>query len=401
MKAKSQDLFDVTMGSYDGAETCELVGIYILDKLSDIIPKDQIGLYRDDGLSIIHGPPRLAECIKKTLCNKFKDMGLQITACTNSTVIDFLDVTFDLKKREHKPYSKPNNNHLYVHTQSNHPPSIIKQIPYSVQSRLSTISSNEQVFDDAKSEYEAALHIAGHKTNIRYEPNQSSTQTQRKKTRKRNITWFNPPYSQHVQTPIGKKFLQLLDQNFPKQHILHKICNRNTIKLSYSCTDNMSQIIKAHNNKIIGPNSLNDGESCNCRNRQLCPLEGKCTTSNIVYEAQVTSNAEVKTYIGLTATTFKTRYSAHRSSFSDSRKKNSTELSKYIWALKDRQVPYNITWKIIRHATPYTPKTKRCNLCLWEKYHIITADKSMSLNSRTELISTCRHRRKFTLFEYG
>ena len=44
--------FDVPMGCYDGAEVCELVGIYILNKLSNIIDKDSIGLYRDDGLGI-------------------------------------------------------------------------------------------------------------------------------------------------------------------------------------------------------------------------------------------------------------------------------------------------------------------------------------------------------------
>ena len=44
---------------------------------------------------------------------------------------------------------------------------------------------------------------------------------------------------------------------------------------------------------------------------------------------------------------------------------------------------------------------KHCNLCLWEKYYIITANKDSTLNSRTELVSTCRHKRKFLLSEYG
>ena len=41
------------MGSYDGAETCELVGIYILHKLADRIKKEDTGLYRDDGLILL------------------------------------------------------------------------------------------------------------------------------------------------------------------------------------------------------------------------------------------------------------------------------------------------------------------------------------------------------------
>ena len=44
---KDGSLFDVTMGSFDGVEICELIGIYILHLLSSRFNKDQIGLYRD------------------------------------------------------------------------------------------------------------------------------------------------------------------------------------------------------------------------------------------------------------------------------------------------------------------------------------------------------------------
>ena len=44
-------LFDVTMGSFNGAEICELVGFYILHLLSSKFNKDQVGLYRDDSLA--------------------------------------------------------------------------------------------------------------------------------------------------------------------------------------------------------------------------------------------------------------------------------------------------------------------------------------------------------------
>ena len=52
-KRNSNTLFDVTMGSYDGAETCELVGCYLLSQLTQI-PEISIGLYRDDGLAVIN-----------------------------------------------------------------------------------------------------------------------------------------------------------------------------------------------------------------------------------------------------------------------------------------------------------------------------------------------------------
>lgn len=49
-------LFDITMGSYDGAESCELVVVYMLNSLKGIC--NEIGLYRDDGLAVSFEQPR-------------------------------------------------------------------------------------------------------------------------------------------------------------------------------------------------------------------------------------------------------------------------------------------------------------------------------------------------------
>ena len=87
--------------------------------------------------------------------------------------------------------------------------------------------------------YEKALKEAGHRTNMTYTPKCDTNTRQHK--RKRKVTWFNPPYSQHVKTKIGEKFLKIVEKNFPKENQLHKICNRNTLRLSYSCMDNMQQ----------------------------------------------------------------------------------------------------------------------------------------------------------------
>ena len=89
-------LFDVTMGSYDGAEICELVGLLLLSKLSGIIHTDDIGLYRDDGLAIIRkAPGPEMECTRKKLIAIFKMHGLKVTTDTNLFQTDFLDATFD------------------------------------------------------------------------------------------------------------------------------------------------------------------------------------------------------------------------------------------------------------------------------------------------------------------
>ena len=58
--------FDVTMGSFDGAETCVLVGSYLLSHLPTAYRND-IGLYRDDGLSTFNVSPREIEKIKKEI----------------------------------------------------------------------------------------------------------------------------------------------------------------------------------------------------------------------------------------------------------------------------------------------------------------------------------------------
>ena len=165
--------------------------------------------------------------------------------------------------------------------------------------------------------------------------------------------------------------------------------------------ENMENRIKAHNDNISNKQQHQETNTCNCRKKEECPLPGRCTTKNIVYKAIVSTPQDSKQYIGLTATSFKTRYAAHKTSFTDNRKRNTTELSKYIWNLKDKNITYNIKWTIVQHARPYSPRTKRCNLCLSEKYHIITSPKDSLLNSRSELISTCRHRKKFLLSEHG
>ena len=60
-----------------------------------------------------------------------------------------------------------------------------------------------------------------------------------KKKHKRNIIWFNPPYCSTVKTNVGKLFLKLVKRHFPKGHKLHKMFNKNSLRVSYSCLKNM------------------------------------------------------------------------------------------------------------------------------------------------------------------
>ena len=125
------------MGCYDGAEVCELVGTYILNKLKNITSKENIGLYRDDGLGIFQNIPKTEiEEKKKQIVKVFKDYGLSITIKCNLKSEDFLDVTFDLLNEIYKPYRKPNNKPLYINKHSSHPPNILKQLPKSIEKRI-------------------------------------------------------------------------------------------------------------------------------------------------------------------------------------------------------------------------------------------------------------------------
>ena len=119
-KRNSNTLFDVTMGSYDGAETCELVGCYLLSQLTQI-PEIDIGLYRDDGLAVLNQTPQKIENVKKEICRIFANNNLRITIEANQKIVNFLDVTLDLITERFKPYSKPATTPLYVHSKSNHP----------------------------------------------------------------------------------------------------------------------------------------------------------------------------------------------------------------------------------------------------------------------------------------
>ena len=81
LKETCNTTFDVTMGSHDGAETCELVGNFLLSQLQDL--NVNVGLYRDDGLAITDATPRDAENIKKEICRIFNNNGLRITIEAN------------------------------------------------------------------------------------------------------------------------------------------------------------------------------------------------------------------------------------------------------------------------------------------------------------------------------
>ena len=73
--------------------------------------------------------PKQVEAIKREMCKIFKHNNLQITIEANKIVVDFLDITLDLRTAICRPYKKPDSNLTYIHRQSDHPPSMIKNLP--------------------------------------------------------------------------------------------------------------------------------------------------------------------------------------------------------------------------------------------------------------------------------
>ena len=401
--SKKNGTFDVTMGSFDGAEVCELVGLLLLNKITGFTSPEKVGLYRDDGLMIIEnldGPS--IERLRKKLHTAFQEEDLRITIENPSTVVDFLDVTLNSTDGSYRPFRKENAITEYVSRHSNHPSQIIKRIPEIVQQRLSTISSSEEIFNDSKQIYEKCLQRSGY-TNVelKYSPD-SEAKPRSKIKRTRNISWYNPPWSESVATNIGKKFFSLIDRHFPSDHRYRKFINRNNVKLSYSCMENMRSIITKHNVSLLkkhnDPAPTNE-RFCNCRNGTECPLDGKCLTKSIVYEATLKTSGDTFTYVGLTGDTFKARYSSHKSSFTHERYRTATTLSQKIWELKESSTDYTLSWSILKKAHAYKGGGKgKCDLCLSEKLEILKRSRwKGSLNSRTELLNKCRHQRKFTL----
>ena len=146
--------------------------------------------------------------------------------------------------------------------------------------------------------------------------------------------------------------------------------------------NNTKKIINNHKKRILTASIQADdtaaattinNKTCNCRQKNACPLDGNCLQPSVIYQATVTckDNNTTETYIGLTEKDFKTKYRNHIASFRHAKHKNSTELSRHIWTLKDNNIEHFISWPILSSHSPYNSSSKRCNLCLKEKFLII------------------------------
>ena len=364
--------------------------------MAGLFSKELFGLYRDDGMAAVRGGAQEVERWSKKLFSLFSDLGLKITVEGGKKTVDFLDVVFNLEDASHCPFVKPNTTTNYVSVESNHPKTILKTLPRSVSKRLSTNSSSKEQFEHHTGHFKEAMRRAGHSEELDYIEEDEPSKTKRK----RNVMYFNPPWSANISTNIVGKFLTLVRKHFSVGSPLYHLFNPKKLKASYSTVPNMKRLISGHNKRVIRKAEGRDDPpsyGCNCDDGvNNCPLGGECKTPSLVYKADIDMGEGNKVYIGQTANTFKARYQLHNSDTNCGRKR--TGLTKYILEQEKKgRVCQELKWSKISDAKPRSKGDKICSLCNTEKTLIAIADKSSSLNKRSEILQRCRHRDKLVL----
>ena len=151
-------------------------------------------------------------------------------------------MTLDLSNNSYKPFIKTNQHPPYININSNHSKNIIKQVPKAVNLRICKLPANEKNFKESSKMYIDALKNSGFKEEFRYLkeniPNDINKENNKydHKNEKRKIIWFNPPFCKLASINVGKYFLKLIDKHFKHDNISHKLSNRKTLKISFSCT---------------------------------------------------------------------------------------------------------------------------------------------------------------------
>ena len=139
---------------------------------------------------------------------------------------------------------------------------------------------------------------------------------------------------------------------------------------------NMASAIQSHNISVLKDPVPTDIKECSCCRKPECPLDRMCLSEFLVYKASADrlDTKETKHYYETCKKNFKEHYNNHTASFRNKSKEKSTELSKYIWELKNNKIQHNLKWCIASKARPYACVCRKCDLCLTEKLPVIKAD---------------------------
>ena len=141
-----------------------------------------------------------------------------------------------------------------------------------------------------------------------------------------------------------------------------------------------------------------DPDPCHGNPKNSCPVDGKCGTKGIIYQATVTTqHGAVSKYVGLSSNKFIQRYQQHTSNFRNLNQKSQTTLSTEVRKLIRENINFELQWRILQTSHPYIGGGNKCSLCLAEIYWIIFKPAESTLNSRQEFMSKCRHQKKYLL----
>ena len=127
---------------------------------------------------------RKVERVKKYFQKNFRENDLNIVIKCNLKIVDYLDVTFNLFNNTYKPFSKPNNEINYVHKESNHPTSIIKQVLFQSSHVYQVFPQVKKKFNESMPTYEKALKKSGYDYRLKYQKNSLTTTSKQQRKRK-------------------------------------------------------------------------------------------------------------------------------------------------------------------------------------------------------------------------
>ena len=113
-----------------------------------------------------------------------------------------------------------------------------------------------------------------------------------------------------------------MDQQFSKSNKIRK-----TVKVSFSCIQKLSSMIKSRDKKVINKD-VKELKTCNSRVKSECPLNGQCHFTDIIYKCTAPDKPN-KVYVGTAEGDFKKGFYNHRKSFNIEASANDTTLSKY------------------------------------------------------------------------
>ena len=143
-------------------------------------------------------------------------------------------------------------------------------------------------------------------------------------------------------------------------------------------------------------------------------MNGQCRQANVLYGATVKTldilgepvEDSAETYTGISYPVWKIRMYRHHTTFNNPDYRSETALADYIWDLQcpdkcylrgvdecEHSIDYEITWKILARAPGYNPITGICRLCLKESFLILFHPETASLNKRTEIFQSCKHKK--------